>query len=123
MLNKQQIDKLNTFAEAQSAVVGLYVFGSVATGKNRRGSDLDLAIMTYEKISREERLKMETFLAGLLGCDVDLVVFGQSSPLLQHQILKYGRLLYEADVSQRVQQEVAARNAFLDTGFLYKEIR
>ena len=32
---------------------------------------------------------METALSNMLHRDVDLVIFGQSSPLLRHQILKF----------------------------------
>jgi len=65
---------------------------------------------------------METALSNLLGCDVDLVVFGQASPLLQHQILKYGRLVYGFDSMERVTQEVSTRRQYLDTRSLYKEL-
>jgi hypothetical protein len=122
-LSKSDLEKIEKFAKSYSDLVALYVFGSVATGKNRRGSDMDFAIMVRGNIAGEDRLNMETVLSNLLGQDVDLVVFGQATPLLQHQILKYGHLLYESDVSQRVMQEVAARNAYLDTEYLYKELR
>ena len=65
---------------------------------------------------------METALSNLLHRDVDLVVFGQVTPLLQHQILKYGRLVYEADVRDRVRQEIVARRHYLDGEFLYRKL-
>lgn len=65
---------------------------------------------------------METQLANRLRRDVGLVVFGRAASLLQHQILKYGRLIYEADREARVRQEVAERRDFVDTQFLHKEI-
>jgi hypothetical protein len=68
------------------------------------------------------RIEMETELSNLLRRDVDLVVFGWAPSLLQHQILKYGRLIYEADRGERVRQEVAARRDYLDTKSLHKEI-
>ena len=69
-----------------------------------------------------ERIDMETALSNILGRDVDLIVFDQVSPLLQHQILKYGRLIFEADQSERVRQEVWARRAYLDSAFLYRKL-
>ena len=69
-----------------------------------------------------ERATMETQLANLAGKDVDLVVFGNASPLLQHQVLKYGVLIYEGDFRERVRQEVGARRDYLDTRYLYKII-
>jgi hypothetical protein len=70
-----------------------------------------------------ERVEMETALSNLLRRDVDLVIFHSSSPLLQHQILFHGRLVYEADPRERVRQEVFARNAYFDTAFLYKKLQ
>ncbi len=65
---------------------------------------------------------METELSNLLHMDVDLVVFHQAQALLQHQILKYGHLLYEGDASVRVKQETMARREYLDTRFLFREL-
>ena len=65
---------------------------------------------------------METSLSNILRKDVDLVIFGEATPLLQHQILKYGDLIYERDPKERTRQEVSARREYLDTTFLYRVI-
>jgi hypothetical protein len=114
---------LNKFASAHDDIIALYVFGSVATGRSRPSSDLDIAIMSRRQISGDERIALETELSNMLGRDVDLAVFSQSGALLQHQILKNGRLVYESDSRERVRQEVSARSEYLDTRFLYKELR
>jgi hypothetical protein len=64
----------------------------------------------------------ETELSELIGKDVDLIIFGQSGALLRHQILKYGKLLYEKDFHARVEQEVRARAEYLDTRCLYQKL-
>jgi hypothetical protein len=69
-----------------------------------------------------ERVQLETSLSNLLERDVDLIVFEEASPLLQHQILKYGCLVYESDPKERVRQEVVARREYLDTTVLHKVI-
>lgn len=46
----------------------------------------------------------------------------EATPLLQHQILKHGYLIYERDPKERTRQEVAARREYLDTTFLYRVI-
>jgi predicted nucleotidyltransferase len=123
MLTMVDIEKISDFAIGRKAVIAIYVFGSVATGKDRPGSDIDLAVMVAGAFPGMARVEMETTLSSLLGRDVDLVVFGQSSPLLQHQILKYGRLIYEAAPRERILQEVGARRHYLDTAFLYKKLK
>lgn len=123
MLSKQSIETLKEFAREHDKIIAIYVFGSVATDKNRAKSDIDLAIMIRGEMDGFERIDLETELSNLLGRDVDLVVFGQATPLLQHQILKYGFLIYEKDSKERVRQEIRSRYAYLDSLFLYKEIR
>ena len=123
MLTAEDIARIRDFASGRSGVVAIYVFGSMARGTARRRSDLDLAAMVRGSLQGMERVEMETALSNLLHRDVDLVVFGQATPLLQHQILKYGRLVYEADVRERVRQEIVARRHYLDGEFLYKKLR
>jgi predicted nucleotidyltransferase len=110
------------FAKRYVDIVAIYIFGSTATAKNRSRSDIDMAIMVRRRMKSSERVQMETSLSNLLKKDVDLIIFGEASPLLQHQILKSGRLVYEKDPKARVRQEVAARCEYLDTTFLYKVI-
>ncbi len=83
---------------------------------------MDIAIMVSEPMDGFERVDLETQLSNLVGKDVDLIVFGSASPLLQHQVLKYGVLIYEGDCRERVRQEVGARRDYLDTRYLYKFI-
>ena len=114
---------LKSIFRRKKRIAAVYLFGSMATGKDCRNSDLDLAIISKRIITSRERLKIETELSNRLRRDVDLVVFGQASPLLQHQILKYGRLVSENDPDERVRQEVRARSEYLDTRHLFREIR
>lgn len=114
-----QIEK---YASSHDNIVVVYLFGSAATGKMRPSSDLDIAIMSTCRIDGFERIAMETELSNLLHIDVDLVVFHQAEVLLQHQILKYSRLLYEKDSSVRVKQETTSRREYLDTRFLFREL-
>jgi predicted nucleotidyltransferase len=109
-------------AEDHREIVALYVFGSLATGRNQSRSDVDVAIMVNRRMGGMERVEWETSLANLLGRDVDLILFGEATPLLRHQVLKYGRLLFEKDSRERVEQEVAARREYLDGLSLHKMI-
>lgn len=123
MLAMEDVEKIRGYAIGRKAVVAIYVFGSAATGKDRPGSDIDLAVMVTGVLSGMARVEMETALSNLLHRDVDLVVFAQTTQLLQHQILKYGRLIYEAVPRERILQEVGARRHYLDSAFLYKKIK
>lgn len=123
MLTPNDTQKIRQFFQQQNKMAAVYVFGSMAAGRNRKKSDIDIALMLSEPIAPMERIKMETEMSNLLQKDVDLVIFDQASPLLQHQILKYGRLVYETDPKERVRQEVFARSAYLDNVFLYRKLK
>lgn len=123
MLEPDDIERIRQFFSKYPEIAAAYVFGSVATGKDRRRSDIDFAIMVKHEMSALARVEMETALSNFLGRDVDLVTFDRGSPLLQRQVMKYGRLVYEADPKERVRQEVFARKAYLDTAFLYRKIK
>ncbi len=112
------------FARRRDNIAALYLFGSAATGKMRSTSDIDIAIMSTSTcvIDGFEKAAMETELSNILHRDVDIVVFHQADTLLQHQILKYGKLLYVKDDKERVRQETIARRQYLDTRHLYRKL-
>ena len=116
------VKKVNNFVQLYGNVVAVFLFGSVATGRMRQSSDIDIAVMSTCDLDGFKRVEMETELSNLLGRDVDLVVFHQADVLLQHQILKYGYLIYEKDSSERVRQETFSRREYLDTRFLFREL-
>jgi len=115
-------ETISDFGLRHNQIVAIYMFGSTATGKYRNGSDIDIAIMVRGSMEGMERVQVETSLSNFLKRDVDLIIFGDANPLLQHQILAYGRLVFESDPKERVRQEVAARREYLDSLGLYKVI-
>jgi uncharacterized protein len=115
-------EKIQAFGTEYPCIAAVYLFGSGATGKMKPGSDLDIAVMNSGHIDGFERITMETALSNLLGRDVDLVIFHQAGVLLQHQILKYGCLIFEKDPAERVRQETISRSRYLDTRYLYKKL-
>jgi hypothetical protein len=123
MLDDPTIERLKEFLRGKKEIAAAYLFGSQAKGHDRRGSDVDLAVVATREIGGTERLELETTLSNVVGRDVDLVVFGQAPAFLQHQILKYGRRLYEADTAERVRQEVFARSEYFDTRHLHRALR
>jgi len=116
-------EAIKVFSSAHEQIAAVYLFGSASRGTMRKSSDIDIAVMTFCPISSMKRITWETELSNILRKDVDLVVFSQSGPLLQHQILKYGKLLYEKNSKERVKQETISRREYLDTRFLHKELR
>ena len=97
-----------------------YIFGSVASGRIRPGSDVDVAVMLGQKSQRlgaiDYRLKLAAEISSTVGrSDVDLVILNEASPVLAHQVLSKGQLVFERSASARVEFQVRTVNAYLDT--------
>ncbi|MDZ4853249.1 MAG: nucleotidyltransferase domain-containing protein [Nitrospirota bacterium] len=79
------------------SIVVAILFGSLATGRNRNDSDLDLAVASTTPLDPQIRIQLIEELAVGLGRPVDLIDLAQThGPLLQ-QILTKGRLLICTD--------------------------
>jgi predicted nucleotidyltransferase len=105
------------FADAHRDVVAVYVFGSVARGTARPGSDVDVAVLfptTPEPTLLGRPLTLADDLRGALGCPVDVVVLNDAPPDLVHRVLRDGVLVVERDRAARVRFEVRLRNEYFD---------
>jgi predicted nucleotidyltransferase len=66
--------------------------GSVATGRARPDSDIDVAVLVEERARAQHTLKFRLRLMAELGSalgrsDVDVVILNQSTTLLAHRVL------------------------------------
>src|SRR5690554_5114497 len=112
------LSSLTKYIQNHTRVSAAWLFGSVATGKDREGSDVDLAILFVPNLSKQERFDMRLFIASelssLVGRDVDIVDM-QAAPLfLQHQVRKNGQLLVEKDHAYRVNYVVRSQRDYFD---------
>ncbi|MGD8860050.1 MAG: nucleotidyltransferase domain-containing protein [Myxococcales bacterium] len=101
----------------QPEVAAVYLYGSVATGRAREDSDVDVGVL-YRTPPRPTLLDQpyldEGELAERLGRPVQIVVLNAAPPDLVHRILRDGVLVVEADPSARIAFEVRARNLYFD---------
>lgn len=89
----------------RQGVVLAYLFGSQAEGTARPSSDVDFAILLPPGTPRAQffdaRLSLINAVMDELHTDkVDLVILNEASPLLMHQVVKFGRVIYEDPVTQ-----------------------
>ena len=109
-----------TFLKSRPEVQAAYIFGSVATGRARRDSDIDVGVLVSDKVMRRDpfqyRLELMTDLMSILKRDdVDLILLNEAPPLLAHRVLKNGKLIFERSASARVAFQVRTVNRYLDT--------
>ena len=96
-----------------------YLFGSAARGDTGPLSDVDVALLLQPGVSREAafdlRLRMMTALGRAFDADeIDVVVLNDAPLLLQHRVLRDGKVLFCRDVLRRVRYEARAIAAYLD---------
>jgi len=97
-----------------------YIFGSVITGRTRPDSDIDVALLLNEKSAclraLDYRLKVAADIRKAIGrMDLDLVILNNAPPVLAHQVLSKGKLVFERSRSARVAFQVRTVNLYLDT--------
>ncbi len=76
-------------------VLAVLVFGSVATGKTKPMSDIDVAVMLspYD-------INSAAFAEASSGRKLDVVVFNDLPPFIQFNVLKEGKILFCRDNAQ-----------------------
>jgi predicted nucleotidyltransferase len=88
---------LQTALAAQKDVKLAIVFGSMATGRATRHSDLDLAIGTGSAIPSERRQELADILADLTGRPIDLIDLATVGGSLLGRILRTGTVILRSD--------------------------
>ncbi len=120
MITDAHLDELKALF-IKHGVVLAYLFGSQAEGTARASSDVDIAVLLALGTSRDcyfdVRLDLTNALMDILRKnEVDVVILNETTPLLSHQIVKYGRLLYEDPVTTPMTEFVAsAISRYADT--------
>jgi predicted nucleotidyltransferase len=70
------------------------IFGSMADGNPKIGSDIDVAVYPKKKLSSQQRQKLSDQIACATGRTVDLVDLTDADGALLRQILRKGRIVF-----------------------------
>ena len=84
-------------AQPNIGVLAAILFGSLATGVGRAGSDLDLAVDAGRRLTAAEKMALISELAGRIGRPVDLVDINAIGEPLLGQILHHGKRILGSD--------------------------
>lgn len=111
------VERVRRVLVGEPGIAAAYLFGSVARGTGRPGSDLDIAVLFSVPVERRlgnavDRLRARLEDACRRPCDV--LDVRRAPPDLVHRILRDGVLLAEGDRSARIAFEVAKRNEYFD---------
>lgn len=96
-------------------IVLAVLFGSVASGRQRADSDLDIAVYAKNALAAHEKMALIGAFAELAGRPVDLIdLNGVSEPLLG-QIVRHGRRVFGSDT---LYGELISRHLFEQADFM-----
>ncbi len=93
-LSHDDIRALGDVFRTYPAIQGVYVFGSIGSGKTHEGSDLDLAIVSRNRTLKKKKLALLTDLARSGFCDVDLIFLDTEDIVLKYEAVRQNRLIY-----------------------------
>lgn len=93
----------------------LYVFGSYAKGSNNKNSDIDIAVLVDDNYKPMYKLNMIGDLTSIFKRDdIDLVILNGANPVLRHQVIKYGKIIYEESLEEKVIFEAKVLSVYMD---------
>jgi predicted nucleotidyltransferase len=106
-------------AFGDSPVLFAYLFGSVATGRNRVGSDVDVAVYLEPSVDPERFLDLRLSLAGRLAAaaglgNIDLLILNEAPLRLRGRAIQQRAVLYSRDEPARVRFESRCLREFFD---------
>lgn len=84
---QQKRDEILRIA-ARHGARNIHLFGSLARGEAKLGSDLDLLVQLDPNRSLLDLIAIKQDLEDLLGCEVDVVTEAAISPYIREQVLK-----------------------------------
>ncbi len=110
-----EIADVTAFLRQQEDIQLAILFGSLATGKVRQESDIDIAIEKKQSLSAEEKIELISQLALITGRAVDLVDLSTVGEPILGQILKYGKRLTGTDT---VFAEMALKHLYAQADYV-----
>jgi len=96
-------------------IIFAYIFGSYAKGRAKERSDLDIAVWVKEPV---DKLELITALGEAVRKEVDVVILNTAPPLLRHQVMRYGKLLFCKDRKELVRFKVWTMKEYEDFRWL-----
>jgi len=115
MQNKTFRD-LETYFKSEKRVLIAYLFGSYAKRTQSMKSDIDIAVYLSETSNKllEYYLCLMDKLSEMLGNDVDLTILNTAPPMLKHQVIKHGKIIYSQNERTRIEFEARSECEYLD---------
>ena len=116
--------ELTEYFSSKDSIILAYLFGSTVRGDIGRLSDVDIAVLVDEKISKKNRfdleLKLISEIAALIKKNkIDLIVLNEAPLLLAYNIIKNGSIL-KSNETERITFETKILSMYMDEKYYIK---
>ena len=114
------IEKLKEIFKNYPYIASVYLFGSYVSGRISPMSDVDIAILLKDNAPKgRELIHEEDYLAYRIANafqlkEVDLVEINRQGTIFVHNVLKTGKLIYDADPYFRIRFVAKAISDYCD---------
>lgn len=112
------LNKIVKYLSHEKTVTAAYLFGSMAKGKTTGESDIDLGLLLKDDFNLlanfDYKLRLIRELEELTSKRMDIVFINTADPILQYEIRKHGKLVFERDKQKRIAYEILARKMYFD---------
>jgi len=101
-LIEKMISILKNYMISKENVKFAYLFGSYAENRERKDSDIDVAVYLsgiHEDDFFKYKLDLKTELEQIFKKTVDVVIMNNASPLLNHEVFKNGIIIKNSEPS------------------------
>lgn len=96
-----------------------YVFGSIARGEARPGSDIDVALLLDRDLSLAEELRLRAALAEALDSEaLDMVLLRSAPPVLRFEVKRDGIRFFARDDAAMDALEGRWAMEYMDTAYM-----
>lgn len=116
--------EIEAFFKKKKQVQVAYLFGSQALGCAGPTSDYDFAILLKGN-GKEDFLEKQIYfmkeLSDLLHTTkVEVLILNEAPPRIAHQVLKYGKVVFQRNNRARVLFETKTENLYFDYQYFYQ---
>ena len=104
---------------ATQPVDAVYLFGSQATGKANKLSDVDIAVLFHENMDSSARFDQKILMIGDVGSilkrnDVEVLDLAQAPPIFRYEAIAPKTVLYTGNRTRMVSFETDAIQKYFD---------
>ena len=114
------VNKIAEYFSAKEEVIAVYLFGSYAKGREKKRSDIDLAILLDRNVlSRQGELSTVflTDLGRMLRKDLHIVIMNCAGEGILSQIFKHGKCVFQRDAQVLSNFRTASYSLIAEFGY------